>query len=348
MDAAILHRVLATLRRFSRVLAVKPLGIGLLQSALVLSSAQAEERRVDFEQVDIISEGTRMTGYVYEAVGVEDARSPVVVMAHGWGGTQRGLRRDALAFARAGYLVLTFDYRGWGESDSRVVLTAPAEDPRATTFTAEVRAVREVVDPIDMGTDWLNALHWIQAEPRADTDRIGIWGTSMSGGFVVYAAPHDPRVKVVHSQVTGTLNGRAWGQAAGSRQEATERARGERGYPEPLARFGNLRGAPISRVSPTTCPRKKFGRTKRWRCSSCSPRTRNTVATTSPFVSMRPMRDPKTSSCCPTPRITTCTATPGRTRTILPSRGSTNTSSDAVERCLARWFPGWLVAEKQR
>ncbi len=94
--------------------------------------------------------------------------------------------------------------------------------------------------------DWLNVLHWVQGEPQCDTDRIGIWGSSMAGGYVVYAAAHDPRVKAVHSQVTGTLNGRDWGRSPAARSEATERARGKIGYPKPRARFNGLRGAPIT------------------------------------------------------------------------------------------------------
>ncbi len=234
----------------------RPTTIHILTVLLVMFSAVshgAEQRRwqmpddIEARKVDIYSEGTRMTGYVYvsRAAG-KGAKLPAIVMAHGWGGTQRSLRRDAVGFAQSGFLVMSFDYRGWGESDARVILTAPATDPEAKTFKAEVRAIREVVDPLDMGTDWLNALHFIQGEPAVDPVRIGIWGSSMAGGYVIYAAAHDPRVKAVHSQVTGTLNGRAWGRSPDARQEATRRARGEIGYPEPRAKFGNLTGAPIT------------------------------------------------------------------------------------------------------
>lgn len=202
---------------------------------------------ITIRQVDINSEGTRMSGTVFSSRDVAaQSKLPTIVMAHGWGGTQAGLRRDAIGLAKAGYLVVSFDYRGWGTSDSRVILTQPAGDIEATTFRAEVRAVREVVDPLDMGRDWLNVLHWVQGETQCDTDRIGVWGSSMSGGYVVYAAAHDSRIKAVHSQVTGTLDGREWGHSPAALQEATQRARGEIGYPQPRAKFGNLRGAPIT------------------------------------------------------------------------------------------------------
>ena len=51
---------------------------------------------------------------------------PTIIMCHGWGGLAAHLRADAVVFAKAGYLVVVFDYRGWGASDSRVILAKPA------------------------------------------------------------------------------------------------------------------------------------------------------------------------------------------------------------------------------
>jgi len=196
------------------------IAIVVVASALSVQKVRAQVRArfalpedVSTRQVNILSEGTRMSGNVFVPKSAKpDDKLPTIIMAHGWGGEQRQLRRDAAEFAQTGYFVLTFDYRGWGKSDSRVILTKAAPDPKQVKFTAEVRAVREVVDPLDMGTDWLNAIHWVHGEPQVDTNRIGIWGSSMSGSYVIYAAAHDPRIKAVHSQVTGTLTGRAWGR----------------------------------------------------------------------------------------------------------------------------------------
>src|SRR5205809_3726347 len=80
--------------------------------------------------VDIYSEGTRMAGDVYSAKVNAGKKLPTIVMAHGWGGTKAAFRPEAIAFAQAGYLVVAFAYRGWGESDSRVILVekrAPKE-----------------------------------------------------------------------------------------------------------------------------------------------------------------------------------------------------------------------------
>lgn len=201
-----------------------------------------------FRNVDIYSEGTRMHGETFLAKSNAGQKRACILMAHGWGGTTAAMRRDAAAFALAGYYVITFDYRGWASSDARVVLTRPAPPPSersAGTFTAEVKEVRGVVDPIDMGTDWLNAIHWAAAEPQCDMQRFGLWGSSFSGGLVVYAAARDSRVKALHSQV-GSLDGRVGWDEAMIRAEATRYARGSLDYPEPYKKaVGNLIGAPM-------------------------------------------------------------------------------------------------------
>ena len=203
---------------------------------------------LDFRQDVIWSEGTRMAAEVFAPQG--DEKLPTILMAHGWGGVAASLRRDAEVFAKSGYLVVTFDYRGWGGSDSRVILAEPApKNPPGRRFTAEVIEVREVVDPVDMARDWLNALHWLQAEPRCDTSRIGLWGSSYSGGHVLWAAAHDKRVKTLFSQVGGMDSRFVVATPEEERktlEQATKRSRGEIGYPAPMAKeLGNLRGAPI-------------------------------------------------------------------------------------------------------
>jgi dienelactone hydrolase len=235
---------------------VKP---ALLISILTISAVFGQQRPaqpfivpedVTTRKADIMSEGVRMSGEVFCSKSLSGKKLPTIVMSHGWGGTAAGLRRDASEFAQAGYLVVAFDYRGWGASDSRVILVDRGPNEAGIhRFRAEVQAVREVVDPLDMSADILNAIHWVVGDPQCDIHRIGLWGSSFSGGLVVYAAEHDPRVKALHSQVPA-LDGRWVVSTEDNRaltyQESTRRARGEIGYPEPRAKvIGNLIGAPI-------------------------------------------------------------------------------------------------------
>jgi dienelactone hydrolase len=211
---------------------------------------------IDFRKANVISEGVRLTAELYSPKSAAGKQLPTIIMSHGWGGTVANLRREALDFAHAGYLIIAFDYRGWGASDSRVILTSPEPSKKdGNKFTAEVMEIREVVDPLEQTQDIFNVIHWAMGEPQVDKNRIGLWGSSYSGGHVVYVAAHDPRVKCIVSQV-GAMDSRPKAQLASAGaeadqykmayDEATKRARGEIGYPAPRARvIGNLQGAPI-------------------------------------------------------------------------------------------------------
>jgi uncharacterized protein len=207
---------------------------------------------VDFRVVNIISEGVRLHGELFRAHRAAE-KLPTVLMAHGWGGTAAAFRPDAVDLARAGFLVLTFDYRGWGESDARVV-PAGAEPPGAgdDVFTAEVKALRGYVDPFEQVADWFNAIDWLAGEPAADMTRLGLRGSSYSGGHVIYIAARDARIRALVSQVGGIADrpetppadgGRPFAQA--ERRMATAMARGDAGYPPPFAKFGKLVGEPV-------------------------------------------------------------------------------------------------------
>jgi len=49
--------------------------------------------------------------------------------------------------------------------------------------------------------DYRAAITYAQSRPEVDEDRIGVWGTSYSGGLVLMVAALDKRVKCVVSQV---------------------------------------------------------------------------------------------------------------------------------------------------
>src|SRR5574341_565997 len=80
-------------------------------------AAFAPPADVEYRKATIISEGARLAAEVFAPRAGATAKLPCLVMAHGWGGVAASLRADAVVFARAGYFVTTFDYRGWGASD---------------------------------------------------------------------------------------------------------------------------------------------------------------------------------------------------------------------------------------
>ena len=160
---------------------------------------------VRVRSVMLFSEGTRLAAEIYAPAAVShDARLPGILLCHGWGGLKSQLIAHARAFARAGFIALTFDYRGWGESDGKVI-ASPEAPPllEAVERTLQVRVLREVVDPIDQTTDAWNALAALASEPQVDSSRLGIWGTSYGAGHAVFLGGHDDRIRAVVAQVGG-------------------------------------------------------------------------------------------------------------------------------------------------
>ena len=101
-------------------------------------------------------------------------------MAHGFGGTKdSGLLPFAEAMAEAGLDVLLFDYRGFGESSG---------EPRQFAWPPRHRE------------DYGAAIDYARGLDGVDLERIVLWGTSWSGGHVVYAAAADPAIAAVISQ----------------------------------------------------------------------------------------------------------------------------------------------------
>jgi dienelactone hydrolase len=215
-----------------------------------------------------VCEGTRMAAEVFAPKNPKTEKLPTIIMSHGWGGTAAALRPDAIVFAKAGFLVIAFDYRGWGHSDSRLILAGKKPETKDGKLVAEVKEVREVVDPIDQTTDIMNAIHWAVGEKQGDPDHIGLWGSSFSGGHVVYVAARDPRVKAFVSQV-GSMDGRWVVANAGIRKytfdQGSARARGEIGYPKPSEKFGSLTGAPVIEKLVGYAPIEDIGR-----CKNCA------------------------------------------------------------------------------
>lgn len=110
------------------------------------------------------------------------ARPPVIIMAHGFGALKDwGLPAYAERFVKAGFAVVRFDYRGFGKSGGKP---------------------RRVVDGKAHVKDWLSAIDSIRLRADVDGQRLGIWGTSFSGGQVLVAGAERPdAVKAVSAQV---------------------------------------------------------------------------------------------------------------------------------------------------
>lgn len=130
------------------------------------------------EDVQFDSAGERISAWFYRPDGEGDP--PLLVMAHGLGAV-RAMRLDAYAqrFSAAGYACLVFDYRNFGDSDGRR---------------------RQLLDIGMQLTDWAAAVAYARALPGIDHGRIGLWGTSFSGGHVIATAARLAGIAAVVAQ----------------------------------------------------------------------------------------------------------------------------------------------------
>ncbi len=210
---------------------------------------------IETRPIDIMSDGTRLSGDLFyqEGLNPEDNR-PGLILCHGWGGLKEHLNiAYAPQFAAAGYVVLTFDYRGWGESDSRLVIKEKMPKPDGNSeITVTARAIRQLVDPVDQTRDIVCCIDYLTGEPGVDANRIGLWGSSYGGGHIVYVAANDDRVKCLVAQVS-SQDSRGIplliGDMDAIRKDASQRARGEIDpVPQGVFQVPGLEGTPyISR-----------------------------------------------------------------------------------------------------
>jgi len=201
--------------------------------------------------IDIWSEGTRMSADLFVPDDyVPGEKRPAILLCHGWAGPKSHLSKTyAPFFCEAGFVALTFDYRGWFESDARLVTMERQPDvDDEGMITVKAKPVREIVDPLDQNRDIHNALDYLLTVDEVDPERIGLWGSSYGGGHVIYMAGTDPRPKVVVSQVPGMgaapdENGFTYMPPEGQ-EVASRMARGELDIvPRPAGMPDSLKGA---------------------------------------------------------------------------------------------------------
>src|SRR5882757_8753887 len=139
--------------------------------------------------VTFYSEGCKLSGDLYLPEDLRsDERRAGIVLCHGYTGVKDlYLPDNARVLNEAGYVVLTFDYKGWGASEGTRSRLAPY------SRVADVQA----------------ALTYIGTLPEVDPDRLGIYGTSYGGATVVWTGAIDARVKCVVS-VVGIGDGTRW------------------------------------------------------------------------------------------------------------------------------------------
>ena len=141
------------------------------------------------QPVTFYSEGVKLVGDVYVPDDLRPgARRAGVVLCHGYTGVKDlYLPDNARVLNRAGYVAMTFDYKGWGASEGPRSRLAP------WSRVADVQA----------------ALTFLGLRPDVDPDRLGLYGTSYGGATVVAVGAIDARATCVVS-VVGIGHGARW------------------------------------------------------------------------------------------------------------------------------------------
>jgi uncharacterized protein len=132
------------------------------------------------QDIEFDAEGATLRGWLYLPDGAAGP-VPTIVMAHGFSAVKEMyLDSFAEAFAAGGLGALVFDNRNFGASDG---------EPR------------QEIDPWQQVRDYRHAITYAQTRPEVDADRIGVWGSSYSGGHALVLGAVDKRVRCVACQV---------------------------------------------------------------------------------------------------------------------------------------------------
>ncbi len=138
------------------------------------------------EQVEFESAGLTLRGKMYRPEGA--GSFPAIVLTHGYAFVVAFFdHHNYPAFlAEQGFVTLAYDHPHTGLSDG---------------------VPRQELDPIAQQRAYSDAITFLSTQRDVDGERIGIWGTSYSGGHVLAVGAADPRVRCVVAQ-TPTINGR--------------------------------------------------------------------------------------------------------------------------------------------
>jgi fermentation-respiration switch protein FrsA (DUF1100 family) len=127
-------------------------------------------------------EGTSISAWLY-LPGDPSAPVPCIIMGHGFGGTKDMLlERYAVRYQEAGFAVLTFDYRHFGESEG------------------EARQLMWIPYQLE---DFTAAVEYARNRKEIDPARIALWGTSAGGGYGIVIAARDKTIACVVGQCPG-------------------------------------------------------------------------------------------------------------------------------------------------
>ncbi|MFF4549510.1 alpha/beta fold hydrolase [Streptomyces sp. NPDC001406] len=154
--------------------------VGAVCAALIAGSvvglAPAAQAAAAIRFVDITGDGgTTLKANVVAPADADASHSyPLIVLPTSWGLPQAEYLAQAQKLANSGYIVLTYNVRGFWQSGGQI----------------------EVAGPPDIA-DASKVIDWALANTPADPRHIGMAGVSYGAGISLLAAAHDKRIKAV-------------------------------------------------------------------------------------------------------------------------------------------------------
>ncbi|MGW4700783.1 CocE/NonD family hydrolase [Streptomyces sp. NPDC004285] len=138
--------------------------------------AQAAETAGSIRFVDITGEGgTVLKANVVTPAGAgSTARHPLIVLPTSWAVPQVEYLAQAKKLADSGYVVVSYNSRGFWQSGGEIETAGPKDIADAS----------KVID-------------WALANTPSDPAHVGMAGVSYGAGISLLAAAHDPRIKAV-------------------------------------------------------------------------------------------------------------------------------------------------------
>jgi fermentation-respiration switch protein FrsA (DUF1100 family) len=136
------------------------------------------------KKVGFLSEGHKIVGNLFRPDNFKEGDVlPAIVMD----GPMTGVKEQVAGLwaervAKAGFITLAFDHRNFGESEG---------------------IPRQHEDPSKKIEDLKNAISFLASLPEVDASKVGAWGISMGGGYVLQLAAWDRRIKAISIVASG-------------------------------------------------------------------------------------------------------------------------------------------------
>ena len=142
----------------------------------VHEAGASPESGVALREVRFESEGDELVGHLFLPPGFDESRRyPAVVVTGSWTSVKEQMPDGyASLLAKDGFITLTFDFRGWGES---------AGEPRE--FESSERKIEDI----------RSAVTFLAAHQSVDVDQIAGLGVCASSGYMAHATAQDDRIR---------------------------------------------------------------------------------------------------------------------------------------------------------